>query len=280
MKGPFKTTSVETARIVAATGSIVVYNQRWYDYTGTTLEEAKEWGWPNLLHPDHVEPVVRKIGRCLETGDRWEETGAPGDLCVTNRRPAGCRATGGRDLQPERLPGPATSGTYRSDIGHTDPPGCFRCHDDEHVTPAGKTITMDCAACHEAIAAEGASPDVFKTLGLAGRITAVQKKIANRPPTLRVAMDLTRDRSNMRSTPQRNIVLARKTRETYRLRVLRSEGARLAARCTVSDRRPVRVRAGSPRDSSSLHTASDGLVLRRGANDVQPNGRGRPRCLA
>jgi len=69
-----------------------------------------------------------------------------------------------------------TWGTYRNDIGHEASPGCFRCHDEEHATSGGKTITMDCAACHEAIAVEEASPEVLKTLGLAGRMSALRKK--------------------------------------------------------------------------------------------------------
>ena len=35
---------------------------------------------------------------------------------------------------------------------------------------------MDCAACHEAIAVEEASPEILKTLGLAGRMSALRKK--------------------------------------------------------------------------------------------------------
>jgi hypothetical protein len=69
-----------------------------------------------------------------------------------------------------------TWGTYRNNIGHETSPGCFRCHDEQHATPEGKTITMDCAACHEAIAVEEASPEVLKTLGLAGRMSALRKK--------------------------------------------------------------------------------------------------------
>jgi formate-dependent nitrite reductase cytochrome c552 subunit len=69
-----------------------------------------------------------------------------------------------------------TWGTYRNNIGHEASPGCFRCHDEQHATSEGKTITMDCAACHEAIAVEEASPEVLKTLGLAGRMSALRKK--------------------------------------------------------------------------------------------------------
>jgi hypothetical protein len=39
-------------------------------------------------------------------------------------------------------------GSYPSNIGHFDFPGCFRCHDDEHKAADGKTIGQDCSTCH------------------------------------------------------------------------------------------------------------------------------------
>ena len=39
-------------------------------------------------------------------------------------------------------------GTYPNNIGHEDFLGCFRCHDDNHKTRDGRTITQDCDACH------------------------------------------------------------------------------------------------------------------------------------
>jgi hypothetical protein len=39
-------------------------------------------------------------------------------------------------------------GTYPSFLGHDQAPGCWRCHDDEHVTGEGKAITQDCSLCH------------------------------------------------------------------------------------------------------------------------------------
>ncbi len=50
------------------------YNQRWFDYTGTTLEEVQGWGWEKVHHPDHLERVVKKIRRHFETGEFWEDT--------------------------------------------------------------------------------------------------------------------------------------------------------------------------------------------------------------
>jgi len=56
------------------TGSIFWYNKRWFDYTGTTLEEMKGWGWRSVHHPDHVDRVVEKISHCFATGEEWEDT--------------------------------------------------------------------------------------------------------------------------------------------------------------------------------------------------------------
>ncbi|HEY9658208.1 MAG TPA: PAS domain-containing protein, partial [Allocoleopsis sp.] len=55
-------------------GWIFWYNQRWFDFTGTTLEDMQGWGWRNVHHPDHVERVVEKISRCFATGEIWEDT--------------------------------------------------------------------------------------------------------------------------------------------------------------------------------------------------------------
>lgn len=60
-----------------------------------------------------------------------------------------------------------TWGTYPNNLGHTDFPGCFRCHDENHSTSDKKTITQDCGTCHNLLSVEETSPDVLKTLGLA-----------------------------------------------------------------------------------------------------------------
>lgn len=39
-------------------------------------------------------------------------------------------------------------GTYPTQLGHTDAPGCFRCHDETHKTPAGQVLSQDCETCH------------------------------------------------------------------------------------------------------------------------------------
>ena len=55
-------------------GYIFWYNDRWYEYTGTTLEEMKGWGWQKVHHPDEVDRVVERIKVAFATGQPWEDT--------------------------------------------------------------------------------------------------------------------------------------------------------------------------------------------------------------
>ncbi len=64
----------QLAWIAEADGNIVWYNQRWYDYTGTTLESMQGWGWRSIHHPDHLERVEARFRRAFETGEPWEDT--------------------------------------------------------------------------------------------------------------------------------------------------------------------------------------------------------------
>lgn len=55
-------------------GSIFWYNKRWYDYTGTTFEEMKGWGWTKIHHPDHVHRVMSNFKKAIDKGENWEDT--------------------------------------------------------------------------------------------------------------------------------------------------------------------------------------------------------------
>jgi nitrate/TMAO reductase-like tetraheme cytochrome c subunit len=55
-------------------------------------------------------------------------------------------------------------GSYPNHLGHTDFPGCFRCHDDEHTTPDGETISQDCSTCHTLLAMEEENPEILEML--------------------------------------------------------------------------------------------------------------------
>ena len=55
-------------------GYIFWYNDRWFDYTGTTLNEMAGWGWQKVHHPDHVRRVVDKITKSFQSGEIWDDT--------------------------------------------------------------------------------------------------------------------------------------------------------------------------------------------------------------
>jgi hypothetical protein len=71
--------------------------------------------------------------------------------------------------------------THPSNVGHYYFQGCFRCHDGNHVSKDGKTISKDCNACHTMLSQqEGVSTVYGSTTGIAfkhpvdlGDLTAV-----------------------------------------------------------------------------------------------------------
>ncbi len=66
-----------------------------------------------------------------------------------------------RSVHPEMK---VSWGTYPDNIGHTDSPGCFRCHDGSHSTKDGRVIQQDCALCHQVIAVDEPAPEILNTL--------------------------------------------------------------------------------------------------------------------
>jgi hypothetical protein len=55
-------------------------------------------------------------------------------------------------------------GVDPNNLGHTDSPGCFRCHDGSHTSADGQTITNDCSACHDLLAVEEENPKILSDL--------------------------------------------------------------------------------------------------------------------
>jgi hypothetical protein len=51
---------------------------------------------------------------------------------------------------------------YPVNIGHIKTMGCFRCHDDNHVSKSGKIISKDCNLCH-LINSQGEPGNLVKT---------------------------------------------------------------------------------------------------------------------
>jgi nitrate/TMAO reductase-like tetraheme cytochrome c subunit len=52
--------------------------------------------------------------------------------------------------------------THPDNLGHFASLGCFRCHDDKHVSKDGKRITKDCNVCHTVLAEPNATTAAFE----------------------------------------------------------------------------------------------------------------------
>ena len=63
-------------------GSNEFLNQRWLDYTGLTIEEARGWGWKVAIHPDDLPQL-------LDIWQRLLASGKPGELEARLRRADG-----------------------------------------------------------------------------------------------------------------------------------------------------------------------------------------------
>jgi nitrate/TMAO reductase-like tetraheme cytochrome c subunit len=59
-----------------------------------------------------------------------------------------------------------TWGLYPNNIGHTDFPGCFRCHDDQHAAAGDRKLGQDCNSCHQLLAMDEPAPKILADLGL------------------------------------------------------------------------------------------------------------------
>ena len=53
-------------------GNLDYYNQRWYEYTGMTFDQTKDWGWQPVLHPDDLENCVACWTHSYSTGADYE----------------------------------------------------------------------------------------------------------------------------------------------------------------------------------------------------------------
>lgn len=68
-----------------------------------------------------------------------------------------------RNIYPERK---VFWGAYPSRKNHE---GCFRCHDGNHRTAAGRAIGNDCAMCHVVLSENQENPAILQTFGMGGR---------------------------------------------------------------------------------------------------------------
>ena len=71
----------------------------------------------------------------------------------------------GRNVFPQMK---VTWGTYPNNLGHTDFPGCSRCHDGQHASSDARNIPQDCSTCHNLLAMDEPAPKILTELSLAG----------------------------------------------------------------------------------------------------------------
>ena len=53
-------------------GFIDFYNRRWFDFTGTTMEQMQGWGWQAVQDPAYLPKVVERWHQSLQTGAPFE----------------------------------------------------------------------------------------------------------------------------------------------------------------------------------------------------------------
>jgi PAS domain S-box-containing protein len=64
----------QLAWMADADGSLFWYNDRWFDFTGTTFEEMQEPGWQAVIHPDHLDRITAKAVHHVTSGEPFDDT--------------------------------------------------------------------------------------------------------------------------------------------------------------------------------------------------------------
>ena len=84
-------------------GYIYWFNQRWYQYTGTTAADMQGWGWQSVHDPRTLPEVVTRWQASIETGEPFEMTfplrSANGDFRPFLTRVVPLRDTNGKVLR-------------------------------------------------------------------------------------------------------------------------------------------------------------------------------------
>ncbi|MBE7174733.1 MAG: PAS domain S-box protein, partial [Williamsia sp.] len=58
--------------VCSATGENIYFNQRWYDYTGQTADDASGYGWTTTMHPDDTARILPYWQACQQSGEVYE----------------------------------------------------------------------------------------------------------------------------------------------------------------------------------------------------------------
>jgi PAS domain S-box-containing protein len=62
----------QLAWMAQADGAMVWFNERWFDYTGTTPDQVVGWGWQNTCEPSVLPAVMERWSASLQSGEPFE----------------------------------------------------------------------------------------------------------------------------------------------------------------------------------------------------------------
>ncbi|HET9238329.1 MAG TPA: PAS domain S-box protein [Oligoflexus sp.] len=64
----------QLAWIAQPNGDIVWYNRRWFEYSGTTLDQMLGWGWQSMHDPEYLPEVMERWNSAIATGTAFDMT--------------------------------------------------------------------------------------------------------------------------------------------------------------------------------------------------------------
>jgi hypothetical protein len=62
----------QLAHMAGPDGAFRWYNQRWYQYTGTTPEQMEGWGWQSVIDPAMLPKVMKRWQASIATGEPFD----------------------------------------------------------------------------------------------------------------------------------------------------------------------------------------------------------------
>jgi nitrate/TMAO reductase-like tetraheme cytochrome c subunit len=114
-------------------------------------------------YPDRETAAVKILGGLTDYYKKEQPTAYANHRALVEAAAQQVNAIYQRNVFPNMKVG---WGTYPNNIGHDDFLGCFRCHDDNHKSADGRTISQDCGTCHAVLAMEEKDPKILESLGL------------------------------------------------------------------------------------------------------------------
>ena len=67
-------TIAQLAWMATADGNLFWYNDRWYEYTGSTFESMQGWGWQKVHDEKELPRIIESWKKSLASGEPFEET--------------------------------------------------------------------------------------------------------------------------------------------------------------------------------------------------------------